>query len=54
LLKSTAKRKLELMLFGPGHYGRRKSFEQDPFGALSLAAGVEDTLRALPQAHGFH
>jgi hypothetical protein len=52
LLTSIAKRKWELMLFGPGHYGRRKSFEQDPFGALSLAAGVEDTLRALPQAQG--
>ncbi len=52
LLTSIANRKWELMLFGPGHYGRRKSFEQDPFGALSLAAGVEDTLRALPQAHG--
>ena len=52
LLNSIAKRKWELMLFGPGHYGRRKSFEQDPFGALSLAAGVEDTLRAFPQAHG--
>lgn len=52
LLNSIAKRKWELMLFGPGHYGRRKSFEQDPFGALSLAAGVEDTLRAFPQAQG--
>lgn len=52
LLTSIAKRKWELMLFGPGHYGRRKSFEQDPFGALSLAAGVEDTLRAFPQAQG--
>jgi hypothetical protein len=52
LLNSIARRKWELMFFGPGHYGRRKSFEQDPFGALSLAAGVEDTLRAYPQAHG--
>ncbi len=52
LLNSVKKRKWELMLFGPGHYGRSKSFEQDPFGALSLAAGVEDTLRALPQADG--
>ena len=40
------------MLFGPGHYGRRKSFEQDPFGALSLAAAVADTQRAFPQADG--
>jgi hypothetical protein len=52
LMDSIARRKWELMLFGPGHYGRRKSFEQDPFGAISLAAGVEDTLRAFPQANG--
>ena len=52
LLNAIAKRKWEIMLFGPAHYGRRKSFEQDPFGALSMAAGVEDTLRALPQAAG--
>jgi hypothetical protein len=52
LLDSIAKRNWEIMLFGPGHYGRAKSREQDPFGALSLAAGVEDTLRALPQANG--
>jgi hypothetical protein len=52
LLNDVASRKWEIMLFGPGHYGRRKSFESDPFGARSLAAGVEDTLRALPQAHG--
>ena len=52
LLDDIARRKWEIMLFGPGHYGRRKSFEQDPFGAHSLAAGVEDTLRALPQAQG--
>jgi len=52
LLNDIAGRKWEIMLFGPGHYGRRKSFEQDPFGARSLAAGVEDTLRALPHAHG--
>jgi hypothetical protein len=52
LLDDVARRKWEIMLFGPGHYGRRKSFEQDPFGASSLAAGVEDTLRAFPQADG--
>jgi hypothetical protein len=52
LLDEIARRGWEIMVFGPGHYGRRKSFEQDPFGAISLAAGVEDTLRALPQAKG--
>lgn len=52
LLDEIARRGWEIMLFGPGHYGRSKSFGQDPFGAVSLAAGVEDTLRALPQAHG--
>jgi hypothetical protein len=52
LLSSIKKRNWELMLFGPGHYGRSKSFDQDPFGALALAAGVDDTLRAFPQADG--
>ncbi|MBS1830931.1 MAG: hypothetical protein JST93_36900 [Acidobacteria bacterium] len=52
LLDDIRRRGWELMLFGPGHYGRRKSAQQDPFGAISLAAGVEDTLRALPQATG--
>jgi hypothetical protein len=52
LLEAIARRKWEIMLFGPAHYGRRKSFEQDPFNAVSLAAGVEDTLHAFPQAAG--
>jgi len=52
LLDNIAGRGWDIMLFGPGHYGRRKSAAQDPFAALSLAAGVEDTLRALPQAKG--
>ena len=52
LLDDIAKRGWEIMLFGPGHYGRAKSAAQDPFGAISLAAGVEDTCRAFPQAHG--
>ncbi|MBL8212398.1 MAG: hypothetical protein JNK87_16910, partial [Bryobacterales bacterium] len=53
LLDDIRRRGWELMLFGPGHYGRRKpGAPVDPFNALSLAAGVEDTLRALPQAHG--
>jgi hypothetical protein len=52
LLDNAAARGWEIMFFGPGHRGRARSFEQDPFGAISLAAGVEDTLRAFPQAKG--
>lgn len=52
LLDNAAARGWEILLFGPGHYGRPKSAEQDPFGALSLAAGIQDTMRALPQAQG--
>lgn len=52
LLDDIGRRGWDIMLFGPGHVGRRKSFAEDPFGALSLAAGVEDTLRAFPQARG--
>src|SRR5207247_1107589 len=46
LLDDAASRGWEIMLFGPGYTGVRRSFEQDPFGALSLAAGVRDTMRA--------
>jgi len=52
LLENVAKRKWEIMLFGPGHYGRLKPGSDDLFGASALAAGVEDTIRALPQASG--
>src|SRR4051794_29157416 len=52
LVENAARRGWEVIFFGPGHYGRRKSFEQDPFGAASLAAGIEDTMRAFPQAKG--
>jgi len=52
LVENAAGRGWEILFFGPGHYGRPRSFEQDPFGALSLAAGIEDTMRAFPQAKG--
>jgi hypothetical protein len=52
LLTEIKRRKWDLMLFGPGHYGTRQSPEQDPFNARALAAGVEDTLKAFPQADG--
>lgn len=52
LVKNAAARGWEILFFGPGQRGRAKSFEQDPFGALALAAGIEDTLRAFPEAKG--
>lgn len=52
LLTSAAKRGWEIMLFGPGQTGGRLSADKDPFGVMSTAAGVADTMRALPQAHG--
>ncbi len=52
IVESAVRRGWEVLFFGPGYYGRRRSFEQDPFGALSLAAGIEDTMRAYPQAKG--
>ena len=52
LVANAAGRGWEILFFGPGHTGRAKSPEQDPFGALSLAAGIEDTMRAYPQATG--
>lgn len=52
LVENAAARGWEILFFGPGHRGRARTFEQDPFGAISLAAGIEDTLRAFPQAKG--
>lgn len=52
LLDNIAKRGWEIMLFGPGYVGRRTSGPPDPFGAAGLAAGVEDSMRAFPQASG--
>ena len=52
LVENAAARGWDILFFGPGHRGRARSFEQDPFGALSLVAGIEDTLRAFPQAKG--
>ncbi len=51
LVENAAGRGWDVLFFGPGHYGRA-SFEQDPFGAKSLAAGIEDTMRAFPKAKG--
>lgn len=52
IVENAAARGWEILFFGPGHRGRAKSIEQDPFGALSLASGIEDTLLAFPQAKG--
>jgi len=52
IVENAARRGWDVLFFGPGHYGRRRSFEQDPYGALSLAAGIEDTMRAYPRAKG--
>jgi hypothetical protein len=52
LLENIARRKWEVMCFGPGHYGRLKPGSADIFGTSALAAGVEDTMRAVPQASG--
>lgn len=52
LLDDVRRRGWELLLFGAGHYGRGATTDQDPFNTRALAAGVEDTLRAFPQAQG--
>ena len=52
LLDNAAARGWEIIFFGPGYYGRPRSQELDPFGTLSLVSGVEDTMRAFPQAKG--
>ena len=52
LVENAAARGWDILFFGSGHRGRARSFEQDPFDRLSLAAGIEDTMRAFPQAKG--
>jgi hypothetical protein len=52
LVENAAARGWDILFFGAGHRGRARSFERDPFGALSLVAGIEDTMRAFPQARG--
>lgn len=52
IVENAAARGWDVLFFGPGQTGRRRSFEQDPFGALTLAAGIEDTMRAFPRAKG--
>jgi hypothetical protein len=52
LVENAAARGWEILFFGPGHRGRPRSADQDPFGAISLAAGIDDTMRAFPQAKG--
>ena len=52
LIENAAARGWDILFFGPGQSGHPRSFEQDPFGALSLAASIEDTMRAFPQAKG--
>jgi len=52
LVENAAGRGWDVLFFGPGQTGKARSFEQDPFGAVSLAAGIEDTMRAFPQAKG--
>jgi hypothetical protein len=52
IVENAAARGWDILFFGPGQRGRVRSFEQDPFGARALAAGIEDTMRAFPQAKG--
>ncbi len=52
LLDSAASRGWEIMAFGPGISGGSKPFQEDPFGAIGLAAAIADTMRAFPQLNG--
>ena len=52
LLDNAVSRGWEILTFGPGIYGGSKPFQQDPFGAVGLAAGIADTMRAFPQLSG--
>ena len=52
MLDDAAGRGWEIMLFGSGAQGGSKPPGEDPFGAVGFAAGVQDTMNALPQASG--
>jgi hypothetical protein len=52
LLDDAASRGWEIMIFGSGRHGGARPLEEDPYGAVGFAAGVQDTMNAYPQAHG--
>jgi hypothetical protein len=52
LVENAARRGWEVWFFGPGHNYSPTPSAGDPFGARYLAAGIEDTMRAFPQASG--
>jgi hypothetical protein len=52
MLDNAALRGWEILFFGSGGRGGSRPAEEDPFGAVGFAAGVEDTMRAFPQASG--
>ena len=52
MLDNAAARGWEILFFGSGGRGGSRPAGEDPFGAVGFAAGVEDTMRAFPQASG--
>jgi len=53
MLDDAAARGWRILTFYPGGGGGDRPIEEDPHGAIGYAARVQDTMNALPQAHGF-
>lgn len=53
MLDNAASRGWHIMTFTVGGGGGRLPVEEDPYGVVSYAAAVQDTMNAFPQAHGF-
>jgi hypothetical protein len=52
MLDDARRRNWEVLIFGSIRGGGGKTVQEDPYGALSYGAGVQDMMNAYPQAHG--
>ena len=52
LLDEAAARGWQIMIFDVRPDGGRRPLEEDPYGAVRLAASAQDIINAYPQAHG--
>ncbi len=53
MLDNAAARGWHIMTFYVGGGGGNRPLEEDPHGVVGYAANAQDTMNALPQAHGF-
>ena len=52
MLDDIRRRGWEVLIFGSIRGGGGRGLQEDPYGAISYGAGVQDMMNAYPQAHG--